>query len=276
MRYEFEPTAPLTVAATLRSSDLNLTASESAATAVVEVEPRRGSDELAAQTRVEMIGSRLEIVVPKIGGSFLRPGGSVVVTVTVPVGTSLEAEAGSGDVRTTGPLAAVDVRGGSGDLVISSAEDLRVAAGSGDVTVESAGAASITTGSGDIRLGRSSATAELRAGSGDITVEDAADVRLVTGSGDAVIGRSDGAVTLATGSGDLVLRSASGGEVQARSASGDVLVGVAPGTAALLDCSSVSGRVSSDLEAGDAPGDDERGVVLRLRSVSGDIRVHRA
>ncbi|WP_420111339.1 DUF4097 family beta strand repeat-containing protein [Pseudactinotalea sp.] len=276
MRYEFETTGPLTLAAKMRASDLVVVADEAAPLVVVDVEPRRGGDDLAAATRVEMAGGRLEVAVPKSVGGLFGSRGSVVVTVTIPPGSSIDVETGSGDVRTQGALAWAEIKSGSGDLTLERAEEVRIASGSGDVSLGETGSATVTTGSGDIRIGRSAGRSELRAGSGDITVEGSGDLSVTTGSGDATIGAAAGRVQLGSGSGDLTVRTISHGEVSAKAASGDVLVGVARGTAALLDCSSISGRVSSDLEAGDEPSEGENGAVLRLRSVSGDIRVHRA
>lgn len=275
MRYEFEAVGPIAVAAKIRSSDLVVTASEMAAQVLVTVEPRRGGEEVAQLTRVEMVGGRLEIVVPKVVSGLFRSSGSVHIDAVVPAGSSLVVESGSGDVRTSGQLGDVDARSGSGDVDVADAGGLHVTAGSGDVTVESADRVKVTSGSGDVKVGRVASRAELRTGSGDIAVQETTDLSIVTGSGDAVIGATAGFVEMSTGSGDLVLRRASDGEVHAKSASGDVVVGVARGTAAMLDCSSISGRVSSDLESGDAPGEGELGVVLRLRSVSGDVRVGR-
>lgn len=275
MRYEFETTGPVLLAARMRGSDLAVTASETAPTVVVDVTPQRGDDDLAAATRVGMSGDRLEIAVPKSsGGLFGR--GSVTVTATVPVGSALELETGSGDLRTQGHLSRAEIRTGSGDLGIDDVEDLRVTSGSGDVVVGAAGVAHVTAGSGDIRLGRSAARADLRTGSGDVEVDHATDVSAATGSGDVIVAAAGGSVQLGSGSGDLTVRSIVHGEVNAKAASGDVLIGIARGTAALLDCSSIAGRVSSDLESGDEPAEGENGVVLRIRTVSGDIRVRRA
>lgn len=276
MRYEFETTGPLTLAAKMRASDLVVVADEAAPLVVVDVEPRRGGDDLAAATRVEMSGGRLEVAVPKSTGGLFGSRGSVQVTVTLPPGSSIDVETGSGDLRTQGALARAEIKSGSGDLALERVEDARIASGSGDVSVGETGVSTVTSGSGDIRIGSSSGRSELRTGSGDVLVEGAGDVSVATGSGDATIGSAAGRVQLGSGSGDLTVRSISHGEVSAKAASGDVLIGIARGTAALLDCSSVSGRVSSDLESGDEPGEGENGAVLRLRTVSGDIRVHRA
>lgn len=276
MKYEYEAVGPITVVAKMRACDLTVTASESAPLVVVDVQPRRGGDELAAATRVEMTGGRLEIAVPKTVSSLFRSFGSVTVDVVVPVGSSLEIETGSGEVQARGRFGDSDIRSGSGDVVVGDFDQLRMTSGSGDVTVESAETLRVTSGSGDVRIGRSMTRAELRTGSGDVSVQDAADLSVITGSGDASVGSTRGLVSVSSGSGDITVGRADEGEVQAKVASGDVVVGVPHGTAALLDCSSVSGRVTSDLVSGDGPGESEKGVVLRLRAVSGDVLVRRA
>lgn len=277
MRHAFETTGPVEVVATMRSSDLVLTVAEAAdSPAVVEVTPVRGGDDVVRDTRVELIGQRLHIEVPKTIGSLFRPSGAVHVEVQVPLGSSLTGLAGSGNIRCHGPLARAEIKSGSGDVMVDSAEDTEVTIGSGDVAIHEAGTARVTAGSGDVRLGRVAARSHVRTGSGDVLVASVTDLSMVTGSGDAVVDELTGSVSLTSGSGDLQVRRVLEGEVVAKAASGDVVVGVAAGTAAMLDVSSVSGRVSSDLSAGEAPTGDERGVVLRLRSVSGDVRVQRA
>ena len=53
-------------------------------------------------------------------------------------------------------------------------------------------------------------------------------------------------------------------------------MGVAHGVAALLDLSTVSGKVRSDLAASGAPAAGEAHVELVLSSVSGNVNVERA
>jgi DUF4097 and DUF4098 domain-containing protein YvlB len=276
VRYEYESTGPVALVAKMRASDLVVIASESAPLVTVDVDPRRGGDDLASATRVEMSGNRLDVVVPKSSGGLFGSRGSVQVTVTLPPGSSIDVESGSGDVRSEGSLARAAIRCGSGDVSLGDVEDIRLTIGSGDSHIVATGSAVVTSGSGDIRLGRSTGRSELRTGSGDILVDEATDLSVATGSGDAIVGSAGGQVQLSSGSGDMTVRSVTHGEVAARAASGDVLVGVARGTAALLDCSSITGGVSSDLQSGAEPGADELGVVLRLRTVSGDILVRRA
>jgi hypothetical protein len=62
--------------------------------------------------------------------------------------------------------------------------------------------------------------------------------------------------------------------VQVKTVSGDASVGVTPGLRVWLDLSSVSGRMGSELD--DDPADDgPPQLTLTMRSVSGDLRIHR-
>ena len=60
--------------------------------------------------------------------------------------------------------------------------------------------------------------------------------------------------------------------------SGDVNVAARPGLALWIDAQSVSGSMRSDLDVGDLPAAEpgETPVELRIRTVSGDVRIARS
>ena len=66
--------------------------------------------------------------------------------------------------------------------------------------------------------------------------------------------------------------------VRVTAVSGDVSVATRPGLALWIDAQSVSGTMRSDLEVGDYPATEasESPVELRVRTVSGDVRISRA
>jgi DUF4097 and DUF4098 domain-containing protein YvlB len=152
-----------------------------------------------------------------------------------------------------------------------------VRSGNGDVRVERIdGDSDVSTGSGDIQLGVVGGSASVSTGSGDVRIDSggaALDVK--TGSGDVEVGTAPEHVSARTGSGHVRIDAVGAGSVRARTASGDIHAGVLDGTAALLDVSTVTGRVSSELAAGAEPTRDEGRVRLQLASVTGDIELVR-
>jgi DUF4097 and DUF4098 domain-containing protein YvlB len=96
-------------------------------------------------------------------------------------------------------------------------------------------------------------------------------------SGDAVLGEIYGDLTVGTVSGDLVVRAAGPGDVGLKAVSGDVVVAMRRGLRVKLDVNSVSGSVGSELDVSDTPSrSDGPEANLRVRTVSGDVRVTRA
>jgi hypothetical protein len=169
-----------------------------------------------------------------VNGGVLTLGGNcdswfgdcgVDYDVTVPPGTRVDADVGSGDVSITGlrtgsPLV---VRSGSGDLDVSdvSAPSVDFRVGSGDIAADLRRSPLVTVklGSGDLALALTGAPDRVRAatGSGDVelTAPVAPSYRIDTdtGSGDVRIDealvhddRSRRLLSVATGSGDIDLR----------------------------------------------------------------------
>jgi DUF4097 and DUF4098 domain-containing protein YvlB len=140
---------------------------------------------------------------------------------------------------------------------------------------------------------------ETKSASGDLVVrgEIERDATVKTVSGDAFLDRVGGSLRFQTVSGDLIARSVehsvdgksvSGdvrlestreGNVSVQSVSGDIEVGVAPGTNLDVDAGSVSGDLASEVPLGSDPGTavgEGPTLVVRGKTVSGDFRVYRA
>jgi len=114
--------------------------------------------------------------------------------------------------------------------------------------------------------------------SGDIELEIVrGPLSVNSASGDVTIGEAYDNVTANTVSGDQEHGAVMRGKVSAHSVSGDVTIGVRRGSKVYLDCNTVSGDTSSELElTTDAPDGDGPLVEIRAKTVSGDIRITRA
>lgn len=185
----------------------------------------------------------------------------LAVTVHAPTGSRLAARTGAGDVEVTGTAGWAAVRTGSGDVVVGIVD----------------GDADVTTGSGDLTLGEVHGRARLRTSAGSVRVASAGGATdIQAGSGDVEIGSVAGDLGARTGSGDLRIADARAGRLEVATGSGQLHVGVHPGTRAELDLSSGSGRARSELDVASAPPADGVALHVRGRTGSGDVLVTRA
>ncbi|MDQ2791391.1 MAG: DUF4097 family beta strand repeat-containing protein [Actinomycetota bacterium] len=214
--------------------------------------------EAVRRTVIDFTGRRLTVRTPREGP--LRTV-ALIVQVSAPAGSSINARSGSADVAVTGAAAALDVVTGAGQVRAQ----------------RCTGAAEVRTGSGDVRLGTVLGQLRVRTGSGEvdvISVEGAGGSGTVhTGSGDVRLGAVTHDVSARTGSGDLTVVDASAGGLELTTGSGQLRVGIHPGVLAELDVSSGSGRARSDLPVGAPPAEGDVAVRVRARTGSGDALV---
>ncbi|MCR6033148.1 DUF4097 family beta strand repeat protein [Nocardioides sp. zg-579] len=228
----------------------------------------------AQDVALELGPEQVSVVAPRRRAGFLTGDRSLVVEVEVPLGTRVVARTGSADVVLDGRAGRCQLRTGSGDVRVEElGAPATVETGSGRIEVaEAAGELRVKSGSGDVRLGHVGAAVAVSTGSGTVTVaSNDGPVAVKTGSGDLDVTEARTDVTLATGSGDLRIGAATRGRVTAKGASGDVRVGIRPGTPVWTDISTVSGTVRSELPSTGAPAEGQDHVELRARTVSGDV-----
>ena len=189
-----------------------------------------------------------------------RRSRSARLAVDVPVGTDVSVKGASVDVVARGALGA-----------------LRVRSASGDVRADDVVRADVTLASGDTRLEIVRDSADFRATSGDIAVGSVGG-RLAASlaSGDIRIDELGGDGDVETASGDVSIGRYTGSSVAIRTVSGDVHLGLPAGIRVEPEISTMSGKVNLPPPADAPAGSERRTVKVRLRTVSGDIKIERA
>ena len=217
-----------------------------------------GAADLVEQTVVEFNGNRLLVdfqgkrnllglgITIQIG-DFTLGGGKLKVTCHVPHGSSASLATASADMQLRGRYRELETKTASGDLILKG-------------SVEQS--ATVKTVSGDAILD-----------------EVGSRLKVQSVSGDVIARRVGGDVEAKSVSGDMRVERVRRGEANLTSVSGDIEVGIEPGTTLDVDANSVSGDLSSDVPLSSDPsslGGDGPTVVVRGKTVSGDFRVFRA
>jgi Toastrack DUF4097 len=261
-KWEFPCSDPVDISVDSWASGSIAVAAEPTGTLVVEVEPShrgRGAD-LVDDVQVAFEDGQLYIRGPR--GIAFRPRSGLDLTIKAPAGSTCAAKTASAGLSCVGALSALSMSTASGDLTAASV--------TGDVTVRSA--------SGDVLLDKVGGELTAHTASGDIQVRQVSgSARINSASGDVAIGYCADSVTASSASGNVRLDGVASGLVQVNSATGDVRVAVVPGIGVYLDLSSLTGSVRSDLDEVDSPGGDaEAAVEIRVRTMSGGIRIGKA
>jgi hypothetical protein len=213
--------------------------------ATVTVEPLNDAAQKAIDGLVlELSGDRLVVDLgggPRFG-LFLRTP-SFRVAISAPHESSLDLSTVSADLRAEGRFGGLEAKTVSGDLSVGDVSE--------DATVKSV--------SGDVKLRRVAGRVTVNTVSGDVKVSEAAR-----------------GVNAKTVSGDQSIESVTEGSAQLQSVSGDIRVGIRPGSGVWFDLKSTSGKTVSELEPADGPATSGPSVELRAKAVSGDIRIVRA
>jgi DUF4097 and DUF4098 domain-containing protein YvlB len=185
--------------------------------------------------------------------------GRTYVSVNVPPMADLEIETSSGDITVTTPVALLDGSTASGNIDFDSTERLRAQTASGRIRGNRVdGEASCVTASGSIKITQLMDQADLSTGSGDVTITECA-----------------GIIHCATRSGSVRIERLTAPTAKIKSMSGRVKLGIPPRTRLDLDAESLSGKVSLP-EPNPRPEPPEREISVKVRLVSGDLKVERA
>lgn len=275
-------TTPEPVALLVRfdSGQLTIIASDRTDT-IVDVQPSKPSSDIdvehAENTVVEQHGNQIRVIAPDVKKRFLRSP-SIDVVVELPTRSDVTGMVAAADARVIGEIGSVSITTASGDVAVERSASCSISVASGDVACDqTSGDLAIKSASGEVRFTSVGGNATLTSASGNIFgLKIDGDVELRTASGDISIDWVGGSATARTASGDLRLAGVRRGTVEADSASGDLTIGVAEGSAAWLDVNSLTGDVSSSLEDSGPPLEGTDVVSIHARTLSGDIVIRRA
>jgi len=269
MQKQFEVSGPVEIDVRLVSGDIEI---DPTLEGKVEVD-LTGNDEesraLVEDARVELQEHgtpKLVIDVPQrrsgFGFGFLFGRQGVSCRVRCPERSTLTARTKAGEVTARGTLGAANVATASGEIELERVD----------------GGASLKSASGDVAVREVTGAANVQTASGDVGIDVArGPVTVATASGDVEIGEAYDDMSVNSVSGDQHHRAVVQGNVGAHSVSGDIVIGVRKGSRAWLDCNTVSGDTSSELEVTpNAPDGEGPLVEIRSKTVSGDIRITRA
>lgn len=278
----FQTPEPILATVEVVVADLRIAARDRTDT-VVDVRPSDPSHEpdvrAAEQTRVEMTSDGLLVKTPKQRGLsvFSKPG-SVDVTIDLPTGSRLRAEAGVGTVRCTGRLARCQAKTGAGEIDLENTGPVDLSAGAGNISVGVvSGSAEITSGSGRIRLTEIDGPAVVRNTNGDTWIGAAtANLQVSASNGGISVDRADGDVTAKTANGSLRIGRVTRGVTSLKTSMGEIEVGIAAGTAALVDAQTRMGNVRNGLAVTDSPEPADQTAEVHARTSFGDIVIRRA
>jgi hypothetical protein len=279
----FATPEPISISLELGVGDVRIAASERADT-VVDVRPsdpaERGDVVAAEQTRVECSPGRLLVKAPKSWRQWTPSagGGSIDVEIQVPTRSDLIGEVGVAALHARGRLGEVSFRAGVGDIDVEEGGLLRLRTGAGDVTVGRAGAdADVKTGSGRIDVHVVAGRAMVKNSNGDTHLGDVGgDLRVQSANGKISVDHARSSVVAKTALGDIHLGAVAHGSVEARTAYGQIVIGVLEGVVAWLDLHTSFGDVHSDLDAVESPRPGEETVEIRAATAMGDILIRHA
>ena len=268
MQKSFDVQGPVELDVRLTSGDIEVDPTAEGRVEIELIAHDEESQRLVDNARIELSphGHRPTILVDvpqKKGFSISIFGRSgIECRIRCPHDSGLSVRTKSADISTRGTIGGLNVQTASGDLDVNRVSGgVNVKSASSDFSArEVGGGVNIQTASGDIDLSIARGPVNVTSVSGDISIGEAYDnVNANSVSGD----QDHGAVMQ--------------GVVAAHSVSGDVTIAVRRGSKAFLDCTTVSGDTTSELElTSDAPAGDGPLVEIRAKTVSGDIRITRA
>jgi DUF4097 and DUF4098 domain-containing protein YvlB len=279
----FATPEPISATIELSVGDVQIVASDRTDT-VVEVRPSDESDDsdvkAAQQTRVEYADGRLTVRGPKARPlDFSKKTRSVDVLIELPTGSQVHGDLSVGDFRSTGVLEECRLKTSVGHFRLDRTGPLRLDTSGGHITVDTvAGDAEVATGTGRVQIGEIGGAAVVKNSNGNTDIGTVTgELRVRSANGDITVDRADARVEARTSNGNIRIGEVARDSVTLHTATGDLEIGVAEGTAAWLDLKTGHGRVHNALEdIGQGPEKSEQTVEVRANTSFGDITVRRS
>ena len=280
---KFETPQPIAVTVDVLLGDVKIIASDRTDT-VVEVRPsdaaKKDDVRAAQETEVDFAAGHLTVKEPRGWKMYTPFGGSpsIDVTIEVPTGSRLHGTAHVGRFLVTGELGRCELRTSIGDLQLEKAGPLELQTYGGNITVEQAvSRANITAGTGTVHVREIDGSAVVKNANGDSVIREVAgDLRVNAANGNITVERPHGSVTAKTANGNIRIGDASRGTLQLETSSGELEVGIHPGTAAYLDVNAKYGTLRNLMEAADDPAQSEETVHVYARNAYGNIIIRHA
>lgn len=248
---------------------------------VVEVRPSDGAHEpdvkAAEQTKVEYTAAGLLIRGPKRTLS-LRKAGSVDVTVELPAGSRIDADAGVGALRFGGRLGRCQAKIGAGDVEVDQAGPVDLHTGAGAITVDRiSGHAEISTGTGRLRVTHIDGSAVIKNSNGETWVGDVTgELRVKASNGAVAVGHAGADVTASSANGEIRVDDLTRGSASLKTAYGEIHFGIHAGTAAKVDAYTRFGNVRNSMDAAASPEPSDEVLEVHARTNFGDIVIQRS
>ena len=180
-------------------------------------------------------------------------GRRVHITVTTPPGSSIRAKVGAGAIRVRADI-----------------EDVALESGAGDIRVdESVRDVSIRVGSGDIMLPVVSGEVDISSANGDIRIKSVNNAKISTAAGDVRLDNVERSARIKSASGDISVRRFAGTDLDIKTMSGDIRIGLIPN----LEVKASIKTLSGDFRNRTTPSSGDRvGIAsLQVSSFSGDV-----
>jgi hypothetical protein len=263
--------------------DIKIIASDRTDT-VIEVRPsdaaKKDDVRAAQETEVDFAAGNLTVKAPTWWtkmNTLLGANPSIDVTIEVPAGSRLHGTAHACRFLVTGELGECELKSHLGNLQLDKVGPLKLQTSAGNVTVDQVTSGASITTNGIVHIREINGSAVVKNTHGDSTIREiAGDLQMNAANGNITVERPRGSVTAKTANGSIRVGDAARGTLRLETATGELEVGIHPGSAAYLDVHTKSGAIQNLMESADQPTQGEETVHVYARNSFGNITIRPA